>query len=322
MTDKISIIIPAYNVEKYIFRAIESALGQSYSDIEVVAVDDGSADSTWDIIQAYAEKDSRVLALHKSNGGVSSARNLALSRAGGEYVIFLDSDDWLEPDTVELLAAMQEENPGYLVSASYNNVSMGEDGTMQRISSAASSAAAQLGSLEAMCHVGTHSYGLTSACYKLFDLPLMRSRGVKFEEDVHYCEDALFVLRYLGGCSGLVYNPAAQWNILERAGSATSNGYSPRMRTAVTAAERMLEYIPDCSRVRDALILNIVSKTELVEGFALRDSAGYADEIAYYRRKLRSYARQYGQISKPAKLTMKYYLYAYMPTALLRLLVR
>ena len=84
----------------------------------------------------------------------------------------------------------------------------------------------------------------------------------------------------------------------------------------------MLEYIPDSDKVRAAVIMNIISKTELVEGFALRDRGEYSGEIAYYRAKLRSYAKQYGHIPKSAKLTLKYYLYAYAPTALLRLLAR
>ncbi len=98
----ISIIIPVYNVEKYLRRCVDSVLNQTYKDIEVVLVDDGSPDGCPSICDEYARKDKRVTVIHKPNGGLSSARNAALdSELRGKYVAFLDSDDWFEDDTIE-----------------------------------------------------------------------------------------------------------------------------------------------------------------------------------------------------------------------------
>lgn len=100
---KVSIIVPVYKVEKYIRRCIESLQSQTLEDIEIILVDDGSPDSCGSICDQYAEKDKRIHVLHKANGGVSAARNDGLSIAKGEYVIFCDSDDWMEPEAFEKL---------------------------------------------------------------------------------------------------------------------------------------------------------------------------------------------------------------------------
>ena len=94
----VSVIVPAYNIEEYLPRCLESILNQSYRDLEIILVDDGSTDSTGVICDEYAEKDSRVVVIHKENGGVSSARNLGLDRAKGDYIGFVDGDDILHRD--------------------------------------------------------------------------------------------------------------------------------------------------------------------------------------------------------------------------------
>ena len=99
MSKKISVIIPVYNVEKYLRRCVDSVLTQTYENLEVILVDDGSPDGCPQICDEYAQKDSRVRVIHKKNGGLSSARNAALdSGLTGDYVTFVDSDDWIAKD--------------------------------------------------------------------------------------------------------------------------------------------------------------------------------------------------------------------------------
>lgn len=99
----ISIIIPVYKTEKYLKRCIESALNQTYQKLEIILVDDGSPDECPRICDEYARKDNRIKVIHKENGGVSRARNIALSIANGKYITFLDSDDFLEQKACEIL---------------------------------------------------------------------------------------------------------------------------------------------------------------------------------------------------------------------------
>lgn len=94
---KISIIVPVYNAEKYLNRCIDSILSQSLKDFEVLLIDDGSTDKSGTICDEYAKKDNRIRVFHKENGGVSSARNVGLDEAKGEYISFIDSDDWVVP---------------------------------------------------------------------------------------------------------------------------------------------------------------------------------------------------------------------------------
>lgn len=93
---KISVIVPVYNSEKYLPKCIDSILSQTYTDFELILVNDGSKDGSGDICDEYAQKDTRVRVFHKENGGVSSARNLGLEEAKGEWIAFVDSDDWVE----------------------------------------------------------------------------------------------------------------------------------------------------------------------------------------------------------------------------------
>ena len=99
----ISVIIPVYNIERYIGKCLESIVGQTLKEIEIIVVDDGSTDDSSRIIDRYARTDSRIVAIHKTNGGVVSARNCGIARATGSYILFVDGDDHLESDTCERL---------------------------------------------------------------------------------------------------------------------------------------------------------------------------------------------------------------------------
>ena len=95
----ISVIVPVYNVEQYLRQCLDSILCQTYENLEILLVDDGSRDSGGQICDEYAQKDSRVTVIHKPNGGLSSARNAGIEASHGQYLAFVDSDDWIEPDT-------------------------------------------------------------------------------------------------------------------------------------------------------------------------------------------------------------------------------
>lgn len=104
----LSVIVPVYNVEAYLPRCVDSILAQTYSNLEVILVDDGAKDASGAICDAYAAKDPRVKVIHKENGGLSSARNAGLDIALGEYIAFVDSDDWIEPDAYRHLLEVME----------------------------------------------------------------------------------------------------------------------------------------------------------------------------------------------------------------------
>lgn len=119
MTPKISIIIPSYQGELYINRAIDSVLAQTYRDYEIVVIDDGSTDRTSEIMQAYQHYP-HVHYFYKENGGLSDARNFGMQKAVGEYIYFLDSDDWIEDTYLEKMIACAEENNADIVLSTIN----------------------------------------------------------------------------------------------------------------------------------------------------------------------------------------------------------
>ena len=110
MSSLVSVIVPVYNSTAYLKRCVDAILAQTYKDLEVVLVDDGSTDDSLDICREYAKNDSRVKVFHKENGGSSSARNVGIKEATGEYICFCDSDDYYEPDIVENLMKVFNEN--------------------------------------------------------------------------------------------------------------------------------------------------------------------------------------------------------------------
>ena len=103
MNEKITVIVPVYNVEHYLNKCLDSLINQTYKNLEIIVINDGSTDNSGKICQEYAQKDNRIIYIEKENGGQSEARNMGLDRMTGSYVTFVDSDDWVEPDYVEVL---------------------------------------------------------------------------------------------------------------------------------------------------------------------------------------------------------------------------
>lgn len=115
MGNLVSIVIPVYNVEKYIHDCVDSVIAQTYHDLEIILVDDGSTDSSGIICDKYKEKDDRIKVFHQKNGGLSAARNTGMDSAIGEYLYFLDSDDYIEPQTIERLVDTIEQEKADIV---------------------------------------------------------------------------------------------------------------------------------------------------------------------------------------------------------------
>lgn len=129
MMPKISVIVPIYKVEKYIKKCIESILAQTFSDFELLLIDDGSPDSCGKICDMYAMKDHRIKVLHKKNGGLSDARNAGLDVMIGQYVFFVDSDDWIPFDALEVMYTALQRTGAKVATG--NIISVYEDGTEQ-----------------------------------------------------------------------------------------------------------------------------------------------------------------------------------------------
>lgn len=129
----ISVIIPVYNVEKYIRFCLDSVINQTYKNLEIIIVDDGTKDSSGEIAEEYARKDSRIKVVHKENGGLSDARNVGLDIATGKYIAFLDSDDVISLDFYEYLYGLIKENDYDIAECEFLRISSDEIENVQKI---------------------------------------------------------------------------------------------------------------------------------------------------------------------------------------------
>ncbi len=117
--DKVSIIIPVYNVEKYLPKCLESVIGQTYADLEIICIDDGTPDRSAAVILSYAEKDGRIKLISQENQGLSGARNTGIRAATGKYIVFLDGDDWLDPEAIKAATDTAAKNNADVVMWGY-----------------------------------------------------------------------------------------------------------------------------------------------------------------------------------------------------------
>ena len=118
----ISVIIPIYNVEKYLRRCLESVQNQTFQDWEAICVNDGSPDNSADIVREFAARDARFKLVNKENGGLSDARNAGMAVASGEYILYLDSDDFIHPQTLEITHHMAVRDGSDMVAFTYDRI--------------------------------------------------------------------------------------------------------------------------------------------------------------------------------------------------------
>lgn len=194
MNPAVSIIVPVYNAGTALPRCIESILHQSCGDFELLLVDDGSQDSSGAICDEYAAKDRRIRVFHRENGGVSAARNLALSEARGKYLQFLDSDDWVVPDaTLLLLRAAEEREADLVISDFYRvvgeRVSVKGDIEEDRVLTREEYAE------HMMANPADFYYGVL--WNKLYRRDIVQGHRIRMDEEISWCEDFLFNLEYI-----------------------------------------------------------------------------------------------------------------------------
>ena len=188
---KISVILPVYNVEPYLERCLRSILDNSHRDLEVICVDDGSKYGSGAILDRFAALDARVTVIHKENGGVSTARNRGLDAATGEFLAFIDPDDWIHPQYFEILLHFQRKENCQLVICGFSR----PDEVEPYIRYEADGLAADVLDLE-----GIYSEYDTKVFIwgRLYRADLIQ--GWRFPEDVRTCEDTTFNAMVFGNC--------------------------------------------------------------------------------------------------------------------------
>ena len=234
----ISIIVPVYGVEKYLPACIDSLLAQTYENLEIILVDDGSPDSSGKICDAYAEKDARVKVVHKPNGGVSSARNAGLDVASGELIGFVDSDDTVCPTMYEEMYSELSRTDSDVAICKMRRVKSEKDcappsdENLERVEMTREQAIAEMIIVRAFSG---------SLCNKLFKAELLR--GVRLDENIYAAEDLLFAVEALLRAKKAYYFSKELYYYFTREGSATQMSFSEKHITSHDVCLKIIDLL-------------------------------------------------------------------------------
>ena len=206
----ISIIVPVYNVEKYLTCCIESVLAQTYKNWELILIDDGSEDSSGVICDEYSRKDKRIKTIHKSNEGVSISRNIGVKEASGEYIVFLDSDDYLDVDTLKILL---ENILNYNADGSFGAIKYVNEKNEKMVEYILPESKIE-GSekFNSLFQDLYNNYCFHAVWGKLFKKNIIIDNKICFEENFSILEDGMFVSDYLSFSNNFVVSSKAFYN--------------------------------------------------------------------------------------------------------------
>ena len=230
MYDKVSIIIPVYNAKNFIERCIDSVLCQSYSDIEVITVDDGSSDGSGAILDMLEKQDRRILVIHQENTGVSVARNNGIKAATGKYILFVDADDMIEADAIEKLMDNSEND---LVCGSYVTFK----DKKQKKFCYEEKYYSGIKKIELINYVANAPWG------KLFKREIIDRNNIYFPVDIPYGEDSIFLISYIKYAKDItVLNDIVYRYNVSNEGSAMKKFYPNMYEYLYMALEKKREF--------------------------------------------------------------------------------
>ena len=234
MNPIISIIIPVYKVEPYIHKCLDSVCAQTYQNLDIILVDDGSPDTCGSICDEYAARDSRIRVIHKENGGLSSARNAGMAIARGDFIGFVDSDDWIEPDMFELLYRnMAAENAAISVCGHYQHEN-------EKFSACGDSSYAVLSPREAIESVYCRNGFAIVVWNKLFRKELFCN--LCFPEGRIY-EDAFIIFQLLDAAQKIVIDMKPKYHYLCRPGSIMTSPLCPAQLDILDATLQNYDFL-------------------------------------------------------------------------------
>lgn len=289
----VTLAVPIYNVERYLAKCLDSLLAQTCRDYEILLIDDGSTDASAAICDAYAAAHpGLVRVIHKENGGPSSARNAAIDHARGEFIIFPDPDDWVEPEYVELLLKYQQEHQADFVCLSYY-VDTDSASCPAMPDEKAVLLTGREGQRGLMLPPGMEGFPWN----KLYSMDIIRSHGLRFPDDIAISEDLWFAYHYLAHCDRACHAPAARvYHYCQREDSATQRGFNRDKLDTVTVYDQI---IADCAKrdpeltcaACDRLCTIIVNLIWLHENSSVKDPEAKRLLLSHIRRLLPGYLR-------------------------------
>ena len=264
---QISIIVPVYNVERYLHQCLDSIIAQSFTDWEAILVDDGSKDNSGAICDEYSNKDNRFVVFHKKNGGVSSARNIGIEKARGEWICFVDADDELIDHALSTMFFFVAERDNIdIVVAGYVKCNDIKDNLYE----VKEREIYLRNREEAILEVYNPSYysyiGYPWA--KIYNRDIIRKNVLRYDETIHVSEDRLFLLTYLSVISGnVLFTTEPVYYYYQRDDSVMGNlqkDFNPKVYTEIIAMGKAYRLFKD--RLFSANVIKRARKEILISG--------------------------------------------------------
>lgn len=235
----ISIVVPVYNVEEYLNDCVKSLVNQTYKNIEIILVDDGSTDNSGKLCDKWEKKDSRIKAFHKLNGGLSDARNYGTQRISGEYTMYVDSDDCVNCNIIEVLLSSLIETNAQVAICDFVHVFNNSEAEYTFSNSNSMFTAEQ-----AVCEMWYQSSFLPSATGKLYNTDIIKE--VPFRKGILF-EDIDMMHKVLFKCDRVVYNKSKLYAYQHRDGSITTNRFTQRDCEILNICNRINAFAEDKS---------------------------------------------------------------------------
>lgn len=259
-TPKISVIVPVYKVENYLDRCVQSILNQTYTNLEILLVDDGSPDKCPCMCEEYAKKDNRVKVIHKQNGGLSDARNAGIDVATGEYITFVDSDDWISENCIEILQQTIDKN-GTKISV-IDTVESDGSKESERSYSEGKIHKEVYTAEEAMRVIFLQDEFNTSAWAKLYHRSIFDE--VRFTTGILY-EDLDLIYKLFDKAGNISFSREAQYYYFQRNDSIVHAGFDSRHFVIIDISQDILNFVNEkYPEIHDAAVCRYVFSNILI----------------------------------------------------------
>lgn len=299
----ISIIVPVYNIQDYLPRCLDSILEQTYENLEIILIDDGSKDDSGKICDDYAERDKRIKVIHKENGGVSSARNAGLDAATGDCIGFIDGDDLIEPDMYSILIQNMKTHNVDISVCQMDTVSV--DGKIEQTYSFQSQKLKIEDVVDGFFFDEFIKAIMYSQCNKIYKRSIIEG---SYYRPYKYGEDILFVFESLMKSTSIYYDNRVGYHYIHRVESAMTSSFSVKRLDYVYAAQEVVllckQFYPDLASNAELWLYQHMLIT-LRQVVLLEDQRGFAEYITMSKRYLKENKRYLSRL--PLKRRLDYF---------------
>lgn len=297
MKNMISIVVPVYNVKEYIGKLVESVLMQNYNNYELILVNNNSTDGSEELCMQYCKNDSRIVCIDEKKQGVGAARNAGLRRAKGEYIIFFDSDDYIEEHTLEKLVDCFDTDID-MVACGYNLRYKGD--IVSTIVTDDYNIVSNIAYIESLFENDEIDYQ-GFIWDKMFRKKIIDDNSLEFREDIAYNEDRLFITQYMLKSRKMIWVPYAYYNYQVREDSAMGMGrqyfVNEKEFTELIAFDEIISILSDYPEARE----NAINNMAVAEIRLFRRMLDKKHFLKYRSSIFRKYARRFGELNYKPK---------------------